>query len=196
MKWEIFKGSENDFEGAPEWALSVYSVSALTGHLQAFSGAGMYQYLDGYSGTEDAGKAKEGNFASLGWRNTPKIIAERRPITETAVNQQVTTEWSGEGLPPVGVECEMLWNDEWVKCAVKAYGDEQFIFKADGHREWAGHISNFSFRPIRSHEDVTRARVRSQECDKIFSILSGVERQGNRSDMAEAVYDAGYRKVE
>lgn len=77
-----------------------------------------------------------------------ETIAERRPISEPV--------WDGEGLPPVGVECEILWNDDWVKCVVKAYGKEQLIFKAEGSREWAGHIKNYKFRPIRSPEDVAR----------------------------------------
>lgn len=37
------------------------------------------------------------------------------------------------------------------------------------------------------------AEERSKECDRIFAILSSVEREGNRSDMAEALYDAGLR---
>lgn len=37
---------------------------------------------------------------------------------------------------------------------------------------------------------------RSKACDAIYGVLTGptVERKGNTSDMAEALYDAGYRK--
>lgn len=42
------------------------------------------------------------------------------------------------------------------------------------------------------------AQVRSKACDAIYGVLTGptVERKGNTSDMAEALYDAGYRKFE
>lgn len=44
--------------------------------------------------------------------------------------------------------------------------------------------------PVKASEDkITRER----ECDKIYGIISNVERPGNKSDMAEAIYDAGYR---
>lgn len=155
MKWEILKGSEKDFDGAPEWALSVLSVSTVVGHLQAFSGAGMYQYLDGYSGNEDAGKAKEGNFASLGWRNTPKVIAERSPITEPVVNQQLTSEWSGEGFPPVGCACEFqsaLGN--WVAIRITAHGEDSMLMKQIGKNNEQYIRKDNKFRPIRSPEDV------------------------------------------
>lgn len=91
--------------------------------------------------------------------------------------------WDGEGLPPVGVECEMLWNKEWVKCVIKAYGDEQFIFKAQGHKEWAGHINNFEFRPIRSPEDVARDRA-------IKDMESVIDALIDRSKSFEAIYHA------
>lgn len=67
--------------------------------------------------------------------------------------------------------------------------------KEDG-MEYNCEIYPPEFRPIRSPEDVEMKKERSEECDRIFGILSGVERTGNRSDMAEALYDAGYRKME
>ena len=150
MKWEILKGSKKDFEGAPEWA----TLRTFTGGCYFFA-----EYDGGGAKVLDIARNDEFKSTTPFDPSGISIIAERRPITEPDVNQQVNTEWSGDGLPPVGVECEMLWNKEWVKCAVKAYGDQQFIFKADGHREWAGHINNFSFRPIRSPEDTARDKA-------------------------------------
>lgn len=172
MKWEILKGSEKDFEGAPAWA---------TECVWNDKGEGSFSYwLNPETKT----------IFNTNWHNGPTcwneeyghrnyIRAERRPITEPDVNQQLTTEWSGEGLPPVGVECEMLWDKEWVKCVIKAYGDEQFIFKAQGHREWAGHINNFEFRPIRSAEDVAR-----------HNALYALESLNIDSDVTVSIYDA------
>lgn len=96
--------------------------------------------------------------------------------------------WNGEVLPPSGVECEarLRCNDgEWfffrcvgVDCGV-AFG-------------WAGKDAvtlgkgSYEFRPLRTEADKKRERI----CDAIYGALTKAERQHNRSDEAEAVYDA------
>lgn len=177
MKWEILKGSEKDFEGVADDVIYVF---------ESF-GSKFYS----------ADKLVTKCGVAILESDKKYIIAERRPITEPVVNQQVTTEWDGEGLPPVGALCRYrTFSDEpWRECQVLAWHDNEVWLKrtADGITFTVGNPELF---PTLSPEDVARAKVRSEECDKIFSILSGVERQGNRSDMAEAIYDAGYRKVE
>lgn len=70
------------------------------------------------------------------------------------------TEWDGEGLPPVGVECEMSYAcDEWYKCIIIAKGEEQIIYQVNGGREFSGHRNNYRFRPIRSEADKKRDEV-------------------------------------
>lgn len=68
----------------------------------------------------------------------------------------IVQNWDGESFPPAGCECEIYWNEQWMKCVVIAHGDEQVIFRAEKHREWAGHKNNYKFRPIRSPEDMAR----------------------------------------
>lgn len=72
-------------------------------------------------------------------------------------------EWNGEGLPPVGLECEMSYaGDEWHKCVIIAKGEEQIIYQAQGSREFSGHRNNYRFRPIRSEADKKREIIISK----------------------------------
>ena len=119
---------------------------------------------------------------------------------------QAEPEWSGDGLPPVGVEIEAKHKDatpEWArpdfyKTEIVALGKQLVIFAAEANGcETVGKIEDYEFRPVRTPEQIA-ARERSLACDRIYGIItgSGVERKCNTSDMAEALYDAGLRFVE
>ncbi|HDY5976201.1 TPA: hypothetical protein RQ910_004335 [Pseudomonas aeruginosa] len=101
--------------------------------------------------------------------------------------------WDGQGLPPVGTNCEYRSSDGWLQCEVVAHRNNAAVV-LDHHYE-ADFVPRQDLRPIRTPEQIA-AKERSKECDRIFAILSSVEREGNRSDMAEALYDAGYRRQE
>lgn len=104
--------------------------------------------------------------------------------------------WDGQGLPPVGlmVEWKAGLDHDWQRVTVLAYANGDAWFQPeDGPSFIVGNPANF--RRIRTPEQIA-AEERSKECDRIFAILSSVEREGNRSDMAEALYDAGYRRQE
>lgn len=81
---------------------------------------------------------------------------EKYHVTECAWRFE-SMEWDGEGLPPVGVECEMSYaGDEWHKCVIIAKGEEQIIYQVHGGREFSGHRNNYKFRPIRPKADKKR----------------------------------------
>ena len=191
MKYEITKGSEKDFEGAPEWCTIIYNY----GNSDDIRFCNGWKQGCKFSGTKEFLTRQYDVSASDLIRY--KIIAERRPITEPVVNQQLTTEWDGEGLPPVGALCRYrAFSDmPWVECEVLGLqGDDAWLKRTKDGRTFV--MGNPELFPIPSPEDVAREKERSEQCDKIFGILSSVERTGNRSDMAEALYDAGYRKME
>lgn len=115
-------------------------------------------------------------------------------------------EWTGGGMPPVGVEIEVKHKDatpEWArpdfyKTEIVALGKQLVIFAAEATGcETVGKIEDYEFRPVRTPDQIA-AMERSLACDRIYGIItgSGVERKGNTSDMAEALYDAGLRFVE
>lgn len=185
MKYEITKGSEKDFEQAPEWATKVLrdnndSKKSFVGELggitlvaEAVSSHSWWKYNDGYVGS---------------------LIAERRPITEPVVNQQLTTEWDGEGLPPAGSTFDMRLkpNGIWLETKLIAAGQEQIIYFREG-MEFSGHKNNYEFRPIRSPEDVVRDEAIESMRDVGYTLPAAI--RFTKEEMA-ALYDAGYRKME
>lgn len=158
MKWEILKGSEGDFSGAPKWATLVVESrehGRLSWEESSFPINGKrYQWID--DGIEEKYEVTDESIRF-------NIIAERRPITEPDVNQQLTDEWSGEGLPPVGVRCEHLGGgeNEWMTVTVIAISERpdssftDYWLRTDSGANFI--IGNpYRFRPIRSPEDVAR----------------------------------------
>ncbi|QHJ79542.1 MAG: hypothetical protein [Caudoviricetes sp.] len=119
------------------------------------------------------------------------VISEEQYESAVAASKQV--EWDGLGMPPVGCECgarkkspgEGWWNFKvehissgcifgfWIKSGQGAALDcDEYDF--------------MPLNPIRTEA----ARRRENCCDKIFGAMCKAERKDNRSDMAEAVYDA------
>ena len=118
--------------------------------------------------------------------------------------------WNGEGLPPVGIDVEI--HNKSGRGVVE--GAESFIgttckvlatfINMNGFEIVAVEDSGGScmcFRadmcvPVRTPERIAKA-ARSKACDAMYGIMSSPPvRDGNRSDMAEALYDAGYRLFE
>lgn len=104
-------------------------------------------------------------------------------------------EWSGEGLPPVGVVCEYrICDGPWYKCEIR------YTFKRpDGgviaycqhlDHEQALYASYCCFRPIRTPEQIAADERESA----VNGMLCYDALGGSRRGLAEALYDAGYRK--
>ncbi|MFS7382873.1 hypothetical protein AB6870_12410 [Rahnella inusitata] len=179
MKYEITKGSEKDFEGAPEWAR--FRTSSY--------------FFEGFSEGLRWGYIPSGcNFVSNHgvWRNAESpfqhhinnVIAERRPITEPV--------WDGEDLPPVGSTFDMRLkpNGLWLETKLIAAGQEQIIYFREG-MEFAGHKNNYEFRPIRSPEDVAKDEA-IESMAEIIEYRTGC----SPKPLARWLYEAGYRKME
>ncbi|WP_449556872.1 hypothetical protein [Huaxiibacter chinensis] len=105
------------------------------------------------------------------------------------------TEWDGEGLPSVGIKCEHCpggtTQHEWEVVTIAGIYEnlvtgftDFWLVKENGSSYTVG--NPYRFRPIRSEA----GKKRSDICDKIYGAMTTAEREGNRSDMAEAVYDA------
>ncbi|OXT86554.1 hypothetical protein [Pseudomonas aeruginosa] len=117
------------------------------------------------------------------------VSAEREATFEARPQEA----WDGQSLPPVGITCESWRSGVRRIVKILGHGDEYIFVREDDGREILLSIGDGrEFRPIRTPEQIA-AEERSKECDRIFFILSNVEREGNRSDMAEALYDAGLR---
>lgn len=181
MKYEIIKGNEKCFEGAPEWAmfLSKDKFGDLAWDEGEISASGLrYQWVDPEN---DRGVQKYAE-GSIGV-NLSGVIAERRPITEPV--------WDGEGLPPVGALCRYrAFSDmPWVECEVLGwYGDDAWMKRTEDGRTFV--MGNPELFPIRSPEDVARDEA-------IEDMLSNMPvEECSMRDFVAAIYDDGYRKME
>lgn len=182
MKYEITKGSEKDFEGAPDGYLQVIKLIGGTrrGFVESFD------YMCKYQGKELGDEGRVSNPTL--W----EIIAERRPITEPV--------WSGEGLPPVGVECEFTSfssGDVWHTGVVRYLSEHTIVIEftdmVNGKAESISHPRTMKFRPLRSPEDVARDEAIEAMRDVGYTLPAAI--RFTKEEMA-ALYDAGYRKME
>lgn len=115
---------------------------------------------------------------------------------ESALAASQKPSWNGEGLPPVGCECEYLDNNgKWYPVTVKYASDQLVVISGvikilgeEQETEIAKDIitDKPQFRPLRTEEDKKRDAV----LDAIYGALTKAERAHNRADEAEAVYDA------
>jgi hypothetical protein len=114
--------------------------------------------------------------------------------------------WSGEGLPPVGTVCEYQRVRDWVKVEVFAIkpnenGSYTVLFTYESGA-WAGCASPFSFRPIRTPEQIAAEEREAAIGDMALLIHQESHCASEPLSMAAAKSIAstlamdGYRKVE
>jgi hypothetical protein len=108
-------------------------------------------------------------------------------------------EWNGEGLPPVGTECEVRLNrgahgdPDWYRCVVVAHHWDRAVFYCaprDGYYAATPAI----IRPIKIKSEREKAieamsKVISEACD-----VDDLDPVASRKQLG-ALYDKGYRRV-
>lgn len=74
------------------------------------------------------------------------------------IGQAVAAAWNGEGLPPVGCECERSWaGDKFLPCKIVFTSNQLVVVKIKGSGiEDAYYIGDVTFRPLRSEADKKR----------------------------------------
>ena len=99
------------------------------------------------------------------------------------------TAWNGEGLPPVGTVCEWLSEQYgWLGGKVVGHdGTVTVVAHNDGYTGCHPH----EIRPIRTPEQIAAEERKSHVLGMLCYDALGTSRRG----LAEALYDAGYRKV-
>lgn len=155
MKYEIIKGSEKDFMIAPEWCRLVVGIpgSSDRAFVEALCAGARHQFI---------GSTNVSHNSDLHDKENHYIIAERLPITEPT--------WDGEGLPPVGVECEFYDCESWNTVKIKFIGDKYVVLhdlKFDVERVYSVADKPDKFRPIRSPEDVVRDEAIKAMCESL-----------------------------
>ena len=74
---------------------------------------------------------------------------------ESALAASQKPAWNGEGVPPVGCECECQFLDAWHVCKVLFVGAEVMVGVIDGS-ERAFSVNHTKFRPLRTESDRKR----------------------------------------
>lgn len=111
---------------------------------------------------------------------------------QSALASSQRVEWSGDGLPPVGCECEYtLSGNTWWPCKVDMYVGTQGVVMSCDVFEGIQYVNRneytkLQFRPLHSEADNKRDAAIKQIIEDIGLAQDNV---------AEAIYDAGYRKV-
>lgn len=74
------------------------------------------------------------------------------------IGQGAAPVWSGEGLPPVGVECECSWcGDEWQPCKILFASNQIVVVKLkESGIDDAYNTGDVTFRPIRTEAELKR----------------------------------------
>lgn len=151
------------------------------------------RYLNGACRKGFAGNWSPRWWSAPGDITGPDDITAYRPILDEP-SEPGTAEWSGDGLPPAGCECECASvcdtgdDDEsatWELAKVIGHDGPAAVVAIDGGG-YAGSACCADFRPIRSEEDLA-----------VEAMLEVIHGDGHLSETgARALYRAGYRKGE
>ncbi|MDT3535611.1 hypothetical protein ROM48_06210 [Cronobacter malonaticus] len=83
-----------------------------------------------------------------------EITSEQYEAALAAAQQPV---WDGEGLPPVGCECERECPGGWVACRINYVSEKHIVYTmTSSGTEYSSLVGNYRFRPIRSEADKRR----------------------------------------
>lgn len=102
-----------------------------------------------------------------------------------------SSEWSGEGLPPVGAICEVYHKDnpkDIRKGALKYISDQVFVFD-QGDREFGGLTKNWEFQPINLQK-----KIEIEELGKEIDYFVETLPDNKDVSLQEYLHSIGYRK--
>lgn len=139
---------------------------------------GENEWLDG---TDTGYQSVIGMFTASSDRLTAIITREKY---EAALAQKAA--WNGEGLPPVGCECEVKRVADWIPVTINYISKIYTVFTSHGGTECCHQTHALQFRPIHSEED----RKRDEAIASIKSMLMYDYGDGPRLNDAVILYDA------
>lgn len=104
---------------------------------------------------------------------------------ESALAASQKPAWSGEGVPPVGCECECQFLDAWHVCKILFVGAEVIVGIIDDS-ERAFSVNHTKFRPLRTEAE----RKHETVLESICAVLEMVAQDYKREDEAKLIYEA------
>ena len=108
--------------------------------------------------------------------------------------------WNGEGLPPVGTECEVRLPNKtgWRKVTIKLYDEGLCVFR-DEYSISVEMFHHMEFRPIRTPEQIAaedREKAVDALCYEIIMHYGYPKNAEAYRALATKLHDVGYRKTE
>lgn len=85
------------------------------------------------------------------------LVSAKRERDELRAEQQPV--WNGEGLPPVGAECEVRRVADWMPVTIKFISEYHTVFKTFGGTEDCYQTCSLQFRPIRTEAERKREKI-------------------------------------
>lgn len=144
--WEMIKGNESHFDGAPDWA----TVAIQHAHCDDVDFAESNKY-DG-----SVYNVRTGSTFIVCNSSAWTIIAERRKWQPT-VGQQLEFARHHRGK---------IAACNWRKATVQYLSDHTVVLQTDAPGEEVGHPINFIFRPVQSTRDKATSQMNQQWRDK------------------------------
>ena len=125
------------------------------------------------------------------WRKTPYQSPDNFSWWGNAVKRP-SPAWSGEGLPPVGVECLAFYMGQPQGVVKIRYsGEWMILWSQDRRAEQCGAAEHYLFRPIRTPEQIA-ADEREAAINDLENLICAF---ASHRDAAIHIYDVeGYRK--
>ena len=130
-----------------------------------------------------------------GWREDGIGNPACTPLIERPKKQEA---WDGEGRPPIGIECEVKFNDVWSICKTLAYHQVSdtavavHFLNGSNALLWCA-----TFRPIKTAEQLAEQEkvTAIAEMQSVVMAASGCMVSTISECLAiVALYEAGYRK--
>lgn len=142
--------------------------------------------------------ASRNHFMNAGSMNAWAISSENLSAWDLIERPKKQDAWDGSGKPPIGIECEVRFNDVWSICKTLAY--HQVSDTAVAVHFLDGSNSLFwcaKFRPIKTTEHLAEEEKIATIAEMRAVVIAATARK--RATIAEctatvALYDAGYRK--
>lgn len=129
-----------------------------------------------------------------------------REATDSCVFPKVSSltarpeQWSGEGLPPVGVPVEyrrrLAPNNKWYPTQINFLSGQHVIYCDSDGDEVRDNPVDIEFRPIRTPEQIA-----AEDREEAITAMMALNPDENPNQslckwLCQALYDAGYRKQE
>jgi hypothetical protein len=103
--------------------------------------------------------------------------------------------WSGDGSPPLGAECEVCIGGNWTVCTFEASIRGRSVFYANGVIRAEEYARQFTFRPVRTPEQIANEANRLAAIEEMKQITGDINAYPTWDDALSGLYDAGLRMV-